>query len=229
MHEMGQEDPMRKRTVLVLVALLVGVASIPAQAATITFAGGPGGTVVYGGAGGPLTGTAIDISFITGADVPSPGVLTCDCELDFTTGANTSEGPIPPTWTFAGGGTFVISGDAFDGATLVASGDLLTGTFTASPSPPTVTGAGVLLLVNGFGVDTKDPDLLAHFGLSGSPAFSFANADIALSPTLTTEAFSGTVVSATVVNQSVPDGGSTIAALGLALVGLGMLRRRFPI
>jgi hypothetical protein len=161
---------MFKRTVLVFVALLVGVSSIPAQAATITFSGGPGGTVVYGGAGGPLTGTAIDITLITGADVPTPGVLTCDCELDFTTGASASEGP--PIWTFDGGGTFVISGDAIDGATTVASGDLLTGTFSVSPTAPTVTGAGVLLVVTGFGVDVKDPALLAFFGLFGPKDFA---------------------------------------------------------
>jgi protein with PEP-CTERM/exosortase system signal len=220
---------MRKWMVMVL-ALVIGAWSTSAQAGTIHFDNQvlDGGSVSYDGAGGVLVGTDILIDTITGTGVPTPGVLDCvGCVLNFTSGANTGEGPA--VWTFAAGGTFTITGSAFDGATLVASGTLLSGHFGPGT---TVTGIGSTLFVIGAGPDEKNPDLLAFFGVSAATEFTFANTEIS-APSAVIGAdgsFSGDISEADVVNtSSVPDGGSTMALLGLALVGLGAARRKFQI
>src|SRR5687768_4296997 len=98
---------MRKLMVMVL-ALVIGAWGTSAQAATITFDQIiDGGTLSYDGAGGALVGTDISMDTITASGVPNPGILTCvGCVLNFTTGANTLEGPA--FWNFASGGTFTI-------------------------------------------------------------------------------------------------------------------------
>jgi hypothetical protein len=222
---------MRKCMVMVL-ALVVGAWSTSAQAATITFDQiANGGSLSYDGAGGALVGTDITMDTITGSGVPNPGVLTCvGCVLNFTTGPNTAENP--GSWTFASGGSFVITGSAFDGLNLVASGNLLTGHFNGAPSTPSVIGGGPILVAFGFGPDEKNPDLLAFFGVSSVTEFRFANTEISASNVVigADGSFSGDVTEADVANiSSLPDGGSTMALLGLALVGLGAVRRKFLI
>ena len=63
-----------------------------------------GGTISYGGAGGPVTATGVIFQQVIGVETPlNPGVvLFCfpgNCELSFATGPNIApEGP--PIWTY---------------------------------------------------------------------------------------------------------------------------------
>jgi type V secretory pathway adhesin AidA len=216
------------RVLLTLAAVAWGAS---AQASTITFDQVlDGGSLSYDGAGGALVGTDIRVDVITSADAPTPGTLDCvDCVLNFSTGANVTEGPV--SWTFAAGGTFTIEGDAVDPNTnlTVASGVLLSGVFSASPISPSVVGNQFVLSVIAFGVDEKNPDLLEFFGLSANTEFTFANTELsATNITCCADgAFSGDVNEADVTNiQAVPDPGSTMALLGLGLMGVGVLRRK---
>ena len=72
-----------------------------------------GGSVIYGGAGGPVTATDVIFQELIGVDTPANAgtQLFCfpgPCLLSFTTGDNTGEGP--PTWTFDGGGSITMTG-----------------------------------------------------------------------------------------------------------------------
>src|SRR4030095_4035866 len=72
-----------------------------------------GGTVTYNGAGGPLVATDVIFQQVIGVNTPANagGSLYCfpgPCLLDFTTGANLTEGP--PSYTFAGGGALTLTG-----------------------------------------------------------------------------------------------------------------------
>jgi autotransporter-associated beta strand protein len=225
-NEIRKEDMMRKWKLAGLLGLVLSAWSPSAQAEVITFDQAvDSGTLAYNGTGGSLIGAAIGIDLIVGSD-GLVGTLDCvDCELNFATGANTgTEGP--PLWNFNGGGTFTITGDAYDGATLVASGTLLAGTFTGNPS---VTGGPGLLIAIGFGVDEKNADLLAFYGLSGSTEFTFASTNISASA-ISVDAdggFTANVNEADVANISrVPDAGSAMAFLGLGLLGVETLRRK---
>jgi hypothetical protein len=56
-----------------------------------------GGTLSYGGEGGALVGTHTGFHLVTGAATPANNgaLLQCaSCNLDFTTGANLTEGPV---------------------------------------------------------------------------------------------------------------------------------------
>jgi hypothetical protein len=88
-------------------------------------------------AGNPAIGTNIIFTIITGLETPAnSGVtLTCTgCLLNFTTGANITEGPV--AWDFGPGGTITVtgavSGPGFPG--LPAGTVLLSGTFSGTPN-----------------------------------------------------------------------------------------------
>ncbi len=169
------------KKVLVVLALLL-VPGIALAVPTITFdttPGGAGGTLTYDGAGGPLVGTGIVFVDILGVDTPanSGDLMDCvGCSLAFTTGANLQEGP--PQWTWAGGGSFTLTGSVPD-LGLPAGTALLSGSFTGTPNTPGLAGTDSSALFISLGADTKNEVLAAHYGLPAGP-FVFANTEIAL-------------------------------------------------
>ena len=72
-NEVGRSEGNLMKKVLVVLALLL-VPGIALAVPTITFdttPGGAGGTLIYGGAGGPLVGTGIVFVDILGTDTPA--------------------------------------------------------------------------------------------------------------------------------------------------------------
>jgi MYXO-CTERM domain-containing protein len=187
----------------------------------------PGGTISYAGADGvdPLVGSSIVLTSITGINTPLNSGVTlslANTVLNFTTGANLTEGP--SSMTFSAGGSFVVTGDIPSLGVFGAA--LLTGTFTGVPTV-TALGGGEGLF-SGIGVDSKVPELVSYFGLTGYN-FSFANTEIGYDDTgldPVTHAFTADVVNADLNNRAVADSGATVGLMGLALVGLAAFARR---
>lgn len=216
--------------------LLLGWASPASASITLSFDQATnGGTLAYGGAGGALVGDDIIFETIKGEGTPlnDSGVLTITGGLlDFTTGANVSEpAGTSGSWVFANGGSFVLTGDAYDPSSiLVASGTLLSGSFSGVILPA-VTGGSTSLIFNGFGLDTKNQDLLDYYGIVGTDLFAFLNTVISASVTSfnsTSKAFTANVTNADIVNTQTPEPSSICIYLMLLSTGLvlGVGRRR---
>jgi hypothetical protein len=172
-----------KKFTMVAAGLLACLA-MTAQAGLIGFDEGADpqvGTFSYDGLGGGAVGSGINFSTIDGVDTPANAgsVLECrGCLLEFITGANTLEGPA--IWQWLAGGSFAVTGDAYDGATLVASGALLTGSFSAgSFSLGNGVNGGNQLFV-GVGTDAKHEGIVDYFGYDPGTAFSFATTNLSL-------------------------------------------------
>jgi hypothetical protein len=181
------------------------------------------GTLTYDGIGGAVFGTDILFDSILGTDTPlnDGSALTCvGCSMDFMTGLNTLEGP--DLWTFLAGGSLTITGEAWDGGTLIASGVLATGSFISSP---TVVGIGTTsALFAGFGLDSKNADLIDYWGFPADTSWTYATTEIALgSCTGSNGGFDCGVSNADFNNISneVPISGT----LGLMALGLMAIRR----
>jgi hypothetical protein len=185
----------------------------------------PGGTVTYDGAGGPAIGDDILFQSIQGLGTPlNDGVmLDCvGCLLDFTTGANISEGPA--LWNFAGGGLISLIG-AVPALGLPAGTLLLNGFFAGTPNE--ITGGDSFGLFAAVGTDVKNPTLATFFGLG--PDFTFGTTSIQTTTLVdpATGAFSGTVVNADLNNtQAVVPNPMTVLLLGMGMVGLVAMQRR---
>lgn len=130
------------------------------------------GTISYAGGAAPLIGLGIDVDSIIGVTTPvNNGVeLTCfGCVLTFTTGGST--GSTANTWNFGPGGFITLIGgvdmngnDIQDGGDIPAGSVLFSGPFVGTTLVQRFTGSFRLLA--GAFEDTKDPALLAYFGLS---------------------------------------------------------------
>lgn len=196
---------------------------------------GPLASLTYDGAGGPAVGTDIDFNLIIGVDTPfNAGVtLTCvGCQLDFTTGANTGEGPT--IWTFASGGSFVLTGTVpavFGFPGIFVPTALLSGSFTGDPPNLAVGTGSAIFAFNGFGIDIKEPKLVTYFyGITPGPGdppviFNYSNTEITGTGTVGLDGSFSVAVKDADISNSIPEPGSAL----LLLLGLGSLaayRRR---
>ncbi len=89
-----------------------------------------GGALSYDGSGGALMGTSIAFDAVLGLGTAASAgsTLTCEgCTLNFTTGANVVA--TPSFWSFAPGGSMLLTGTAKNGASTIAAGALISGTF----------------------------------------------------------------------------------------------------
>lgn len=185
------------------------------------------GTVMWAGGTNPFQGVDIDINFITGLDTPANaggfGLSCKGCTLNFETG--TFLGFDGTTYAFGAGGGFTIEGEAFDGATGIANGVLLSGSFS-EPSFFTefFTTTGLFI---GAGVDQKNADITNYFGITDVSDWQFAATTISIGTCSDVGAgFICDVNNADVDNiQQVPIPG-TMALMPLGLLGLGLMRRK---
>ena len=137
-----------------------------------------GGTLFYDGEGGPLMGTDLLLDLVMGIDTPlnsgeSGGLLCEDCKLNLKTGANLSEFP----YQFdSEGSSLTITGTVKNGETEIATGTLVTGSFTE-----TVIGSanGDAVVFTSIGLDTMDAGISAFFGIDATK-FRFAQTSIAI-------------------------------------------------
>jgi len=211
------------------VALLCLVA--PAQASTIIdFMGGVGGTVSYGGSGGSLVGSNIAIDTLLGINTPANGGghdVTAGY-LNFQSGTLLSYDGSTDTYTFNGGGSFTITGGVSDAGISSTTGGLPTVLLSGSFLGATIGPSGALSLFTGSGTDTKNPNLVAWFGLPADSKFVFGPATTHVDVNggaLDGGAFSGATSSTDVSNTVVPEPGSMML-FGSGLVGLSTLVRR---
>jgi len=193
------------------------------------------GTISYGGLGGALTGTSIEVDNVVGLSTPlnSNVTSTCvNCVLNFTSGTlSGSGGGSNNWWRFGSGGTITITG----GVTFQSGPDI-------PSSPPSALLSGTFdsafvqdLGVQGFKVtfgtfsDTKHPVLLNYYGLDPSAQFQgalsllFAAPDGGIGSAFSsTSVFSGNVVN-TIAAVPVP-GAALLFASGLS--AMACFRRR---
>jgi hypothetical protein len=187
-----------------------------------------GGTLSYSGdPGAPLIGTNIIFDTVVGTGTPANNGVAYEVvggDLDFTTGPNTSEGAF---YTFGSGGSFVLSGTVRrPDLSIVASGVLLSGSFVGESIVLGLGGGNGLF--SGVGTDTKNPDLLAEYGITAA-LFDFANTEIgfAVAGLEADGGFVADVRDADLTNTArVPEGGIGIGLLGFLLTGMGLLRAR---
>lgn len=208
---------MKKQILVGLLTLAMGVA---AHAVTIGYSDTGNGTMVFNGSGGfGFLPTSDNLKVTTGTANNDLGEITGSYQI----GTITTIGSVSSA-SVTGTGTFVIhDGTGHDfSATLTwanitqqNTGGNLNITGGANLSNITYTGSNADLLAltggNNLGINV--------LAFTFIPAVSLQ--DLATTPH-TALSFSGTVSKA-------PDGGTTVALLGSALVGLSVLRRKFGV
>jgi hypothetical protein len=214
---------------LLAAGVLLGT-SLVAQAAILKFDDPvtPGGTVSYDGLGGAALGDTILLQSIQGLGTPLNDGMTLDCvgcALNFTTGANLTEGPT--LWNFGPGGTITVTG-AVPALGIPAGTTLLSGTFSGTPNE--ITGGDGFGLFAAVGTDSKDETLAAFFGLDPT-GFTFGTTNIQTATTVGANgSFTGTVVNADLNNTqaaAVPSPMTgLLLGLGMLVLGLPSVRRR---
>ena len=186
-----------------------------------------GGILSYDGDGGVLKGRKIRFDSIIGVDTAAnDGVaLSCTgCKLKFNTGVNISD--TAPSYTWEGGGFFILTGTAKLGDTVIASGTLLSGIWD---EPVLGLRNGLQFNAMGTGIDSKHSDLLSFFGLP-EVSFTFANTDISVITRSSGTGFKARVTEADITNQAptaTPEP-ATMLLFGAGLLGLAGYRWRRP-
>lgn len=215
----------------ILSVAVLGLSSVAVNAAVIDFniAAPTAGTISYDGIGGALLGVAIEVDSVAGIDTPANsgelGVLTCDeCQLNFSTGANAGG------WTFGGGGTITIDGTLLDGgANVVASGNLLSGSWDGSSVISLGNNFFSFEILAGTFSDTKNEEMTTYFGMPTGDYIGGINLSFAM-PTGTNVGarFTSTAVySGDVVNTPAIPVPAAVWLFGSGLIGLvGVARRR---
>jgi hypothetical protein len=219
------------RAILKSVCLIVAVGFMtvaPASAAIINFENltTDGGTLSYAGGAAPLVGTNIlfDTVIVTGGTMNDGSYACVGCVLNFTTGGHV--GSVLSTEFWAAGGTFTVTG-AVTG--VVGNTTLLSGSFGAGGMVGTFGTGG--FTVGGSGLDSKNPDFLAFFGLTNP--FIYTNTDFTAASCTGGggAAFSCEVSESDLTNTDVGVPGAvpepaSLLLLGTGLVGIGQRVRR---
>jgi len=158
------------------------------------------GSIAYGGTGGALTGTNIDVDNVVGLSTPANANITStclSCVLNFTTGSNISTGG--GTWQFGPGGSISITGgvDFSVGSDIAVGSTLLTGTFSSA----TVSDTGIFEVTFGSFTDGKHADLLSYYGMpngnyDGSLTILFSATNGLGNSITSTSIFSGSIANA---------------------------------
>jgi PEP-CTERM motif len=146
-----------------------------------------------------------------GVSTTSAGALATDaCQLNFNTALNTFS-LTAPTGLWDIGADFAPFTADRGGFIAGTTGNVLTGSFSAFADI-----AGVLFV--GAGIDSKDPDLLAFFGLPANTTFAFATTEIHFNP-------DGQVLEADLTNFVTPEP-ATMMLLGTGLLAAFRARRK---
>lgn len=183
-----------------------------------------GGSISYDGNGGAMIGSNIELDSVRGFATPANAnmLLNCiSCTMDFTTGANLSEGP---GYVFGSGGSITISGTVEDMNNVqIATGTLATGTFTSNVTGIARTNQAAF---SGIGMGDLDTALQTYFGIS-SAFFDVVLSSIALGNVNIDQngGFLGDVTNADADYSAVPVP-ATLPLLMAGLLGFGWLRRR---
>ena len=183
------------------------------------------GSISYAGGAAPLIGSGIQVDNVVGLGTPSnDGVISvCDtCSLNFTSGASTGG------WVFGSGGTISITGGIIfpDATTDIGTGTtLLTGTFDTAQIFELVAGTFKFEILGASFSDTKNPDLLAFYGLPDVTYFGGLNLSFTTSATIGNAITDSSLGSGAVTNQVVPVP-AAVWLFGSGLLGLARLARR---
>ncbi len=116
------------------------------------------GAISYAGGAAPLVGTDLFVNFVLGDDTPlnAETQFATVARLDFATGA--FQGVQGNAWQFGDGGSLTITGTGPGGA----SGTLLSGTFTDTPTVLDL-GARKYKMAGAEFVGSLDPALASFF------------------------------------------------------------------
>lgn len=191
------------------------------------------GTISYGGGGGALIGSGIEVDNVVGLSTPANSnvVSPClSCILNFTSGSLTGSGS--GSWAFGPGGSISITGGAqLQGSTDIPLGStLLSGTFN-NASVQGLGGQGFKVTFGSFN-DTKIPELLTYYGMTAGTPFQGA---LTLLFSATDNGAGSPFASSAVFGGSVANTALVPAPAALWLFGSGLLglvpafRKRFSL
>jgi hypothetical protein len=221
---------MYKRLVLVrtLVLLFVPVAALADSMIDFTVPSGitSGATesIGYTGGANPL------VSAVTGLPSGTTFNLLPGAVLNFQTGAFSSS--TSSSWTFNGAGSSItLNGSVdVDGNPLTPlddiSGTLLSGGFLSGGSVTVTDFGGNFKIAGASFIDTKDPRLLALFGMPSSPLLGNFNIGFTASGSPPSGFASTNVTNSDVINTTPVPEPVTLLLLSTGLLGVGVRGRK---
>ncbi|HLK32249.1 MAG TPA: PEP-CTERM sorting domain-containing protein [Terriglobales bacterium] len=179
------------------------------------------GSITYNGGSGPLTGSSIGVSSVTGmgGTANSNVLLNCNnCFLNFQTGSLTSQSS--GTYTFGSGGTFTLTGTI---AGTGISGTLLSGSFASS----TINTIGPFMFDSAFFSTAVNQALTSYYGMPSSPPNYAGGLSVLFTggPGTAPNSFASTQIFSGNIAASVPEPASMIL-LGTVLLACAAIARR---